>query len=58
MRVLDDYGVLIFKWSENDISVGQVLRAIGREPLFGHRRGGKGKTHWMAFMKIPEEDDW
>jgi hypothetical protein len=54
MRVLDDYGTLIFKWNEENISVGQVLRAIGHEPLFGHKRGGTGKTHWMAFMKVPE----
>jgi|GEM_PF-2556356 len=29
MRVLDDYGTLIFKWSEVDISLKDVLKAIG-----------------------------
>lgn len=54
MRVLDDYGTLIFKWSEVQISVKKVLDAIKDEPLFGHTSGKNGKTHWMAFMKFPE----
>lgn len=29
MRVLDDYGVLIFKWSEVQIPLRKVLEAIG-----------------------------
>ena len=49
MRVLDDYGVLVFKWNEEQIKQREVLRAIGRRPLFGDRRG---KTHWMVFMKL------
>lgn len=53
MRVLDDYGVLIFKWSEIQIPLKKVLEAIGREPLFGHRSGKNMNTHWMAFMKMP-----
>ena len=48
MRVLDDYGVLVFKWNEEQIKQREVLRAIGRRPLFGDRRG---KTHWVTFMK-------
>jgi hypothetical protein len=56
MRVLDSYGTLIFKWNEEDISVGRVIQAIGREPLFGHKSGRQSKTHWMAFMKIPDEE--
>lgn len=55
LRVLDDYGTLIFKWNEQDISVKQIIRAIGREPLFGHKSGRLNKTHWLCFMKIPEE---
>jgi len=54
MRVLDDYGVLIFKWNETQISVGRILTAIGRQPLFGHKSGRTNKTHWMCFMKVPE----
>ena len=48
MRVLEDYGVLVFKWSEEQISQKEVIQAIGCKPLFGDRRT---KTHWMVFMK-------
>lgn len=51
MRVLDDYGVLIFKWSEIQIPLRDVLKAIGYQPLFGHRSGKNDKTHWLCFMK-------
>lgn len=52
-RVLDDYGVLVFKWNEKEIPLKKVLRVISQEPLFGNRNGYKGKTHWLVFMKIP-----
>jgi len=55
-RVLDDHGVLIFKWSEAEISVKTVLDLFTIEPLFGHTTGRGGKTKWMCFMKIPGED--
>lgn len=51
MRVLDDYGVLIFKWSEVQIPLRDVLSAIQAEPLFGNRSGKHSNTHWLAFMK-------
>lgn len=54
MRVLKPYGTLIFKWNETQIPVKEVIRAIGHEPLYGNRSGKQGKTHWMAFMKIPD----
>jgi hypothetical protein len=54
MRVLEPYGVLIFKWSEIQVSTRDVLDAIGTDPLFGHRSGKKMNTHWMTFMKLPE----
>lgn len=52
MRVLDDYGILIFKWSDVDLKVKTVIKAIGHTPLFGH----KTSRHciWMAYMKIPK----
>lgn len=52
-RVLEDYGVLIFKWNEEQITVKEVLKVIERQPLFGHTTGRHGKTMWMCFMKIP-----
>ena len=54
MRVLMDYGVLIFKWNEAQVKLNQVLNAIGRQPLFGHVTGKHGRTIWCAFMKIPK----
>lgn len=48
MRVLKPNGSLIFKWNENQISLQEVLVAIGEKPLFGNKRS---KTHWLVFMK-------
>ena len=56
MRVLDDYGTLIFKWSEVQIYKADVLTAIGYEPMYGDRNRRAKGTHWMAFMKFPEVD--
>lgn len=53
-RVLDDYGTLIFKWNETDIPVPRIIKAIGREPLFGNKCGKTSRTHWMCFMKMPK----
>lgn len=50
-RVLDENGTLIFKWNENQIKVSEILKVIGREPLFGHKSGKQQNTHWMAFIK-------
>lgn len=55
MRVLDEYGTLIFKWSEVDIKVSEIIKVIGTKPLFGHKSGRLNNTHWMAFMKFPKE---
>lgn len=49
IRVLDDYGVLIFKWNEEQVKLKDVLKVIDKEPLFGNKRS---KTHWLAFMKM------
>ena len=48
MRVLKPNGTLIFKWNEEQVSLSEVLKAIGQKPLFGNRRS---KTHWLVFMK-------
>ena len=53
-RVLGDYGVLIFKWSVDEISLKQILALFKQQPLFGHSTGTKLKTKWMCFMKIPD----
>ncbi len=51
-RVLEDNGILIFKWNESEILVKDILKILKREPLFGHPTGSKSKTHWFCFMKI------
>lgn len=51
MRVLKNNGILIFKWNETDITVNQIIQAVGQTPLFGHRSGKLNKTHWLCFMK-------
>ena len=51
-RVLDDNGVLIFKWSDADIKVSEVIKVLNQNPLFGHRTMINNRTIWMCFMKI------
>lgn len=48
MRVLDTYGILIFKWNEEQIKLREILNAINYQPLFGNKRA---KTHWLVFVK-------
>ena len=50
-RVLEDLGILIFKWNEASIKRTDVLNAIGKQPLFGHPVLSKIPTHWFCFMK-------
>ncbi len=52
MRVLDPFGVLIFKWNEHSIKVSEVLKCFTEQPLFGHRTGQSSKTMWLVFMKV------
>jgi SAM-dependent methyltransferase len=54
-RVLKPEGVLIFKWSEFDISLKEILALTPVKPLFGHRSGKAQKTHWICFMKITNQ---
>lgn len=56
-RVLTPNGTLVFKWSEVEIPLRDVLKAIKAEPLFGHRSGKNMNTHWMCFMKFGDDDD-
>ncbi|RXI58966.1 SAM-dependent methyltransferase [Clostridium tetani] len=49
MRVLDRYGILIFKWNEEQIKLKDILKVIDHKPLFGNKRA---KTHWLVFMKM------
>lgn len=53
-RVLDYYGVLIFKWCERDIKLSQLTDLFPAQPLFGHPTNLNKTTHWLCFMKIPK----
>ncbi len=48
-RVLEKYGVLVFKWNEEQISFSEVKKLFPAQPLFGQQRK---KTFWLVFMKI------
>lgn len=48
MRVLEPFGILVFKWNEEQIKTSEILANIDFKPLFGDRRA---KTHWLVFMK-------
>ena len=50
-RVLDDDGVLIFKWSEIQVPLREILPLSPYPPLFGNRSGKNNSTHWLCFMK-------
>jgi SAM-dependent methyltransferase len=57
-RVLKPNGVLVFKWSDCQIKLKDVLALAPQKPLFGNR---SGKTaHWMVFMKtdVPDDPAW
>lgn len=49
IRVLKPGHVLIMKWNEEQIKTEEMLRALGKTPLFGDRRS---KTRWLVFMKM------
>lgn len=54
-RVLKPCGTLVFKWSEIQIPLSEVLPLAEIHPLFGDRRGGKG-AQWVVFMKTDDEE--
>lgn len=56
-RVLKPYGVLIFKWSEVQIPLSQVLACTEERPLFGNRQPKRSGTHWVVFMKGGSDED-
>ena len=50
-RVLRPEGVLVFKLSESEVLVREILALTPERPLFGHKSGKFSKTHWIAFLK-------
>ncbi len=55
-RVLDDYGILEFKWSDSEIKFKDVLSLFDEQPLFQNTTNNKATsvTKWFCFMKIPK----
>lgn len=55
-RVLDDYGILLFKWSSCDIKLKTILKIIPEKPLISNciRESRSSSTFWLCFMKIPK----
>jgi|TARA_R100000501_G_C2624814_1_gene118143 hypothetical protein len=68
-RVLDDFGVLIFKWSEVDrwgqrkysAKLKDIIRLFHTEPLIAQKvkwtKDNQFATYWCCFMKIPKGSD-
>ncbi|GAB1657879.1 class I SAM-dependent methyltransferase [Mannheimia haemolytica] len=56
MRVLKPNGTLIFKWNETQIPVSKILNVIEYQPIYGHKSGKHNKTHWLAFVKMDNND--
>jgi len=56
-NVLDDYGVLLFKFSDYHIKFNEVLSLFSEQPLFYNKGNSKGvsETRWFCFMKIPKQ---
>jgi len=50
-RVLKAGGVLVFKWSEIEVPVSEILKLTPHGPLLGNRCGKSSKTHWIIFVK-------
>lgn len=56
LRVLKPEGTLVFKWYEYRIPLRDVLSCCPVAPIVGNRRPHASKTHWLLFMKPPEEE--
>jgi hypothetical protein len=55
--VLENYGTLLMKFNDSEISFKSLFRCIPKKPLFYNITSAHGKktTKWFCFMKIPEE---
>lgn len=51
LRVIKSDGTLVFKWSETQVRVSEVLKLAPIPPLFGQLSGRTGMTHWLVFTK-------
>ncbi len=53
MRVLDDYGILIFKRNEHEIPLAKLMKLFPQKPMIWHRTGKNNKTIWLIYLKPP-----
>ena len=51
------FGVLVFKWNECQIKVNDILALTDKKPLIGHKSGKRMDTHWILFLKVPDENN-
>ena len=49
-RVLEPGGVLVFKWNETQVRLGEVLALTAHRPIFGQTGGRRNLTHWLVFL--------
>jgi hypothetical protein len=56
-RVLEDHGILIFKWNDANIKAAELIKAFPVKPLFGDFTGKTGLTRWMTFMKSEQPQE-
>ncbi len=49
-RVLKRNGTLVFKWSDAEVSLNEILQLAPQKPAFGHT-GQNIRTHWICFFK-------
>lgn len=49
-RVLKHHGTMVFKWSEYQIKINEVLKCFDKKPLYGNKNGS-GHTYWFVFYK-------
>jgi 23S rRNA G2069 N7-methylase RlmK/C1962 C5-methylase RlmI len=54
-RVLKPNGVLVFKWNECHVPIGEILALTSEKPLFGNKSGKAMKTHWVCFIKAASQ---
>lgn len=50
-RVLKPNGTLVFKWSEAQVPLKEVLACTDEKPLYGHQAARLNRMHWVVFMK-------
>ncbi len=55
MRILDDYGLLVFKRNEHEIPLGEVTKLFPVKPTLGQRTGKNNKTIRLIYIKYPQE---